>query len=148
MVVLLLLPSILPTGTVYATLRLWKRLSEKNRNQWPYSAYLDADPLPAILAFDLLLDDRVITGPLVDPRDEEQGDHHNEEVDDLVDEGAEDAWARQIAKCRGLPNIPVSHDHRPIILGLLDGIVPLPFIVLRPATKNSKFLAQVAVDER
>ena len=50
------------------------------------TAYLLANPLPTILAFDRMLDNRIARRPSVDKRNGIQRDTNTDEVEDFVDE--------------------------------------------------------------
>lgn len=52
------------------------------------ASYLLTNPFPAILAFDSMLDDRVIGGPSVYKCNSVQRDTNADEVEDLIDESA------------------------------------------------------------
>ena len=87
-----LLPPILPARTIHTALRLntpWSEnqtLKLQKREKKESKAYLLTDPLPAKLALDRMLDDRVARRPPVDKRNGIQRDADADEVEDLVDE--------------------------------------------------------------
>ena len=89
-----LLPAVLPARTVYAALCLEIIVNtELPRSVGKRASYLLTNPLPAVLAFNGMLNDRVIRRPSVHKCNCVQRNTDADEVEDFVNEGA-----RQVKK--------------------------------------------------
>lgn len=84
-----LLPAILPACTIHAALCLEIIVNIKAPcSVGKRAPYLLTDPLPAVLAFDSVFDDRIVGRPSVHKCNSVQRDTDADEVEDFVDKSA------------------------------------------------------------
>lgn len=151
----MLFPPILPTSAVHTPVRLKDHQSARCiLVKVMRVADLLTNPLPAVLALNSLLDDRIARNPIVQIGNKIQRKTKPNEVEALVEKCSVIA-----VKTSRIPDLlkadsstggslPISHDHSPIIKRLLHGIVPLPFSIMPSPPEDGEFLLHISIYER